>query len=185
MLLILTGMVVGSLFAAGISVIKFTADPYDTLPAITFWLMGGLSYITASDLAVQLVPMALGAVPMLLLGWRLNVLSFGDEEASALGVNVRVLRMVYITGATLLTSAAVSVGGMIGWVGLIIPHTARLLTGADHKRLLPVSALLGAGFLLIVDDLARSLFDQELPLGILTSIAGAPVFLYLLTRSSK
>lgn len=185
LLLLLTGMVVGSLFAAGISIIKFVADPYDTLPAITFWLMGGLSYITVTDILVQLIPLSLGAVPMLLLGWRLNVLSFGDEEASTLGVNVRRLRLTFIIGATLLTSAAVSVAGMVGWVGLIIPHMARMLVGVNHKRLLPASALIGASFLLIVDDLARAMFDQEIPLGILTSIVGAPVFLYLFMKGSS
>lgn len=183
--LILTGMIVGALFSAGISVIKFTADPYNTLPAITFWLIGGLSYVTATDLLLQLMPMALGAVPLLLLSWRLNVLSFGDEEASSLGVNVGRLRMILIVGATLLTSTAVAVAGMIGWVGLLIPHLTRMLTGMNHRLLLPASALLGASFLLIADDLARGLFDQEIPLGILTSIVGAPAFLYLLLMKEK
>ncbi|AIQ14734.1 hypothetical protein PDUR_24790 [Paenibacillus durus] len=185
MLLLLTGMVVGALFAAGISIIKFVADPYNTLPAITFWLMGGLSYVTGTDLLVQLLPMTIGAVPMLLLGWRLNVLSFGDEEASALGVDVRRLRLTFIVGATLLTSTAVSAAGMIGWVGLIIPHLTRMIAGVNHRLLLPASALIGAGFLLIADDLARGLFDQEIPLGILTSIVGAPVFLYLFMKEKN
>ncbi len=185
MLLLLTGMVVGALFAAGISIIKFVADPYNTLPAITFWLMGGLSYVTGTDLLVQLLPMTAGAIPMLLLGWRLNVLSFGDEEASALGVDVRRLRLAFIIGATLLTSTAVSVAGMIGWVGLIIPHLSRIIAGVNHRLLLPASALIGACFLLIADDLARGLFDQEIPLGILTSIVGAPVFLTLLMKEHQ
>lgn len=185
MVLVLTGMVVSALFSAFVSLIKYTADPYDQLPAITFWLMGGLTYLTGGDLLMILPPMLLGGIPMLLLSWRLNLLSMGDEEAAAMGVHPGRLRAAFILCATLLTSSAVSAGGMIGWIGLVIPHLARMLAGVDHRRLLPASTLLGAAFLLAVDDIARSLFPQEIPLGILTAVTGAPFFLWLLYRGHR
>ncbi len=183
--LILTGMVVSALFSAFISIVKYVGDPYDTLPVITFWLMGGLTYVTRSDLYVMLIPFAAGLIPLLALRWRLNVLSFDDEEASSLGMDVRRSRAVVILSATLVTSSTVAVGGMIGWVGLIVPHVARMLVGPDYSRMLPCSLLTGGIFLLLVDDLARSLFAQELPLGVLTAISGAPFFLYLMYRGRK
>lgn len=180
MVLVLTGMVLSALFSAFVSIVKYVADPYDVLPQITFWLMGGLSYITAADLLMLAIPFLLGAVPMLFMRWRLNVLSIGDQEASAMGLNVPRLRAWFVLCATLLTSSAVAVGGMIGWVGLIIPHLARMLVGVNNRYLLPASLMLGGGFLLIVDDLARSLLPQEIPLSVITAILGAPVFLHLL-----
>lgn len=180
MVLVLTGMVLSALFSAFISIIKYAADPYDTLPQITFWLMGGLSYVTAADAAALLLPFITGTVPLLLLSWQLNVLSLGEEEAKTLGVNVGRLRALFVLCATLLTSSAVAVGGMIGWVGLIIPHLARMLVGVNHRYLLPASLMIGASFLLVVDDLARSVLPQEIPLSILTAVLGAPLFLYLL-----
>lgn len=185
MVLVLTGMVISALFSAFVSITKYVADPYDQLPVITFWLMGGLTYITMADILIMVVPLLLGAIPMLALSWRLNLLSMGDEEADSMGINAKRLRLVYILGATLLTSSAVAVAGMIGWIGLIIPHLARMLVGVDHKKLLPVSMLLGAIFLLVVDDIARSLFAQEIPLGILTAIVGSPFFLYLLYKGRR
>lgn len=185
MILVLTGMVISALFSAFVSITKYVADPYDQLPVITFWLMGGLTYITMRDILTMLIPFLIGGIPMLALSWRLNLLSMGDEEADSMGVNSKRLRLIYILGATLLTSSAVAVSGMIGWIGLIIPHLARMFVGVDHKRLLPVSMLLGAIFLLIVDDIARSLFAQEIPLGILTAIVGSPFFLYLLYKGRR
>ncbi|ATW25599.1 FecCD family ABC transporter permease [Candidatus Formimonas warabiya] len=185
LILVLTGMVVGALFTAFISIIKYVGDPYDTLPAITFWLMGGLSYVTGYDLLVMLFPFLLGGVPLLLLRWRLNILSLGDEEANTLGVDTAKMRGVVILCATLLSSSAVAVGGMIGWVGLIVPHLARMIAGPDYQKLLPVAMVLGGIFLLVVDDGARCLFAMELPLGVLTAVVGAPFFLYLLFRGRR
>ena len=185
MTLVLTGMVISALFAALVSITKYVADPYDQLPIITFWLMGGLTYITIDDIAKLMLPLLVGTLPMIMLSWRLNLLSMGDEEAAAMGVNPRKIRLIYIFCATLLTSSVVSIAGMIGWVGLIIPHLVRMITGVDHRRLLPVSMLLGAIFLTLVDDVARSLFAQEIPLGILTAIIGSPFFLYLLYRGRR
>jgi len=185
MTLVLTGMVISALFAALVSITKYVADPYDQLPIITFWLMGGLTYITMDDIAKLMLPLLVGTIPMIMLSWRLNLLSMGDEEAAAMGVNPRKIRLIYIFCATLLTSSVVSIAGMIGWVGLIIPHLVRMITGVDHRRLLPVSMLLGAIFLTLVDDVARSLFAQEIPLGILTAIIGSPFFLYLLYRGRR
>lgn len=185
LVLVLTGMVVSALFSAFVSITKYVADPYDTLPAITFWLMGGLSYITGQDVLVMLAPLLLGALPLLLLRWRLNVLSLEEEEAKALGVDTVKLRAVVIFCATLMSSSSVAVAGMIGWVGLIIPHMARMTVGPDYKVLLPVSLLMGGLFLLLVDDFARCAFAQEIPLGILTAIAGAPFFLYLISQGRR
>ncbi len=183
--LVLTGMVVSSLFSALVSIAKYVADPYNTLPAITFWLMGGLSYVTNRDILVMLVPFLAGAIPLILLRWRLNVLSFGDEEASSLGINPQRLRIIAIICSTLMTSAAVSIGGMIGWVGLVIPHLARMLVGANYKAVIPTALVMGSIFMLVVDDVSRCLFTQEIPLGILTAMIGAPFFLYLLSTGRR
>lgn len=183
--LVLAGMVVSSLGTSFTSLAKFVADPYSKLPAITFWLMGGLSGVTLPDLSMATVPVLLGLVPLFLLRWRLNVLAFGDDEARSLGVNTGRLRLVVIVCATLMTSAAVSMAGMVGWVGLVIPHLARMLVGPDCRRLLPASALMGGTFLLVVDDIARCAMEMEVPLGILTALVGAPFFLILLLKGRK
>lgn len=180
LILVLTGIVVTSLFNAFTSILKLEADTDNKLPQITFWLMGGLSSITKREVGMILVPFIIGVVPLFLLRWKINVMSFGEEEAKALGVNTKPIRCILIFSATLLTSSAVAVSGMIGWVGLIIPHLARLITGPDYKKLIPASLIIGAAFLLLVDDVARTLFTLEIPLGILTSIIGAPFFMYLL-----
>lgn len=185
LLMVLAGIIVGTLFTAFVSLTKFVADPNNTLPTITFWLMGSLASVTADDLALAALPVLGGMFLLLAMGWTLNVLSFGDEEARALGLATGRLRFLVIVGATLVTAGAVAISGIIGLVGLIVPHVARLLVGPDHRRLLPVSALLGATFLLAVDDLARALFAVEIPLGIVTSVIGAPFFLYLLQRSRQ
>lgn len=180
LVLVLTGMVVQSLFTAFTSVIKYEADPNNKLPEITYWLMGGLNSSTNKQVVMMLVPFIVGLIPLFLLRWKINVLSFGEEEAQALGVDTRKIRMVLILSSTLLTSASIAVSGMIGWVGLIIPHLARLLVGPNYKTLIPASTVLGAVFLLAVDDIARTVLATEIPLGILTSIIGAPFFIYLL-----
>jgi iron complex transport system permease protein len=185
LVLVLTGMVVSTLFSSFISLTKYVADPDNKLPAITFWLMGGLSSIGAKDGFMVFIPMLLGAIPLFLLRWRLNALSFGEEEAQALGINTDRTRLVVIICSTLLTASAVSIGGMIGWIGLVIPHFSRMIAGPNYKMLLPVSVLIGSVFLLIVDDVARSAFTMEIPLGILTSIIGAPFFVYLLMKGRR
>ena len=183
--LVLTGMVVSSLFMAGISVIKALADPYSKLPAITFWLMGGLSSVTRADLTLLAIPVAVGTSALLVLRWPLNAMALGDDEARALGVPTGVVRFLVLVSATLVTSATVAVGGMIGWVGLMVPHVARFWVGPNHRELLPVSALLGAIFLLWADNLARWMFAVEFPLGVVTCACGVPVFLFMLRRSQR
>jgi iron complex transport system permease protein len=183
--LVLVGILVGSVFTALVSLAKYVADPYSKLPAITFWLMGSLAGIHVCDVRFALVPMLIGLVPLVLLRWNLNVLSFGEEEARALGAATGKLRWIIIFCATLLTASAVSVAGMVGWVGLVIPHLARMIVGPDYRVLLPASLLLGGTYMLLVDDLARSIYATEIPLGILTSLVGAPFFLYLLMRTRR
>jgi iron complex transport system permease protein len=185
LVLVLAGVVVGALAGALISLLKVLADPYDQLPAITFWLLGSLARIKLEDLATTVPVVALGLVPLHFLRWRMNLMSLGDEEAEALGVNARRLRLVFIVAATLLTAAVVAISGIIGWVGLIMPHIARMLVGPNFDRLLPSAMLLGAGYLLIVDTLARTIAVTEVPLGILTAFLGAPFFLWLLARGRE
>lgn len=185
LVLVLAGVAAGAFLGAGISLLKILADPYTQLPSITFWLMGGLNAVSLKDL-LSALPWALaGFVPLVLLRWRVNLLSLSDDEARALGVNTRRLRGGLIVAATLMTASALSFTGIIGWVGLLIPHMARLLVGPEFSRLLPASCLLGAAFLLFTDTLARTLVSIELPLGILTAIVGAPFFLYLLARGGR
>lgn len=178
--LILAGMMISSLFSAATSYVKLVADTQQQLPAITYWLMGSLSSIKPRDVLFLVLPVALGLVPLLVLSWRMNLLTLGDEEARSMGVNTRLLRLAVIVCATLLTAASVAVSGMIGWIGLVIPHFCRMLFGYDYRRLLPAAALFGASFLVVVDDIARLAYTGELPLGILTAFVGAPIFLYLL-----
>lgn len=178
--LILAGMMISSLFSAGTSFVKLAADTQQQLPAITYWLMGSLSSIKDKDVVFLAIPVALGMIPLFFLRWRMNLLTVGEEEAQSMGVNTRRLRGAVIVCATLLTSASVAVSGMIGWVGLVIPHFCRMLFGYDYRRLIPAGALFGAAFLLAVDDIARLVTTGELPLGILTAFVGAPLFLYLI-----
>lgn len=180
--MVLTGIMVGSLFTAGISYLKLIADPNDTLPSITYWLMGSLASIRSQDILFAAVPIALGLLPLLLIGWRLNVLTMGEEEARSLGVRTGRLRLVVICCATIATSASVAISGMIGWVGLVIPHLARRIIGCDNRLLMPASMLMGSSFLLTVDTLARMAATSEIPLGILTSFVGAPFFLILMLK---
>jgi iron complex transport system permease protein len=182
LVLVLSGVVVGSLAGAAISLLKILADPYDQLPAIVFWLLGSLSSIRKGDVWASAPFVLIGLVPLVLLRWRINVLSLGDEEAKALGVEAGRLRLVVISAATLITASVVAISGVIGWVGLVIPHLARMLVGPNFDRLLPAAMLMGGGYLLLVDTLARTMGRIEVPLGILTAIVGAPFFLWLLVR---
>jgi iron complex transport system permease protein len=181
--LILVGIIVREAGMALIRLTEYVADPHGKLAAITFWLVGGLSAVTPHDLQFAAVPILVGVIPLLLLRWKLNVLSFGEEEARALGVNPWSIRVVIIVCSALISAAVVSIAGMVMWVGLVIPHFARMLVGANHKALLPASFLIGSGYLLLVDDCARGLFALEVPLGILTSLVGLPFFLYLVYRT--
>ncbi len=178
--LILAGMVIASLFSAGTSFIKLVADTQEQLPAITYWLMGSLASIKQRDVLFLAIPVALGLAPLLLLRWRINLLTLDEDEAKSLGVNTAALRLAVILCATLLTASSVAVSGMIGWVGLIVPHICRMLFGSDYRRLLPAGALFGAAFLLLVDDIARLATAGEIPIGILTAFVGAPLFLWLI-----
>jgi iron complex transport system permease protein len=185
LVLVLSGVVMGALAGACISLVKILADPYDQLPAITFWLLGSLAGVKLADLAL-VVPLVLaGLVPLVLLRWRVGVLALGDDEARALGVDVTRMRALVIVAATLMTASVVAISGVIGWIGLMIPHIARMLVGPNFDRLLPAAMLLGACFMLIVDMLARSIARIETPLGILTALLGGPFFLWLLARGRK
>lgn len=182
---VLAGVMVSSLFSAGVSFAKLVADPTDQLPAITYWLMGSLTSAKPADISLVAVPMAAGLAVLFALRWRINILTMGDEEASTMGVNTKRLRLAIIAAATLITAASVAVTGMIGWVGLVIPHLSRMLIGSDYRKLMPASMLMGASFLLLVDDVSRLATTAEIPIGILTAFIGAPFFLYLITKQGR
>lgn len=183
--LILSGIMIGSLVSSGTSFIKLVADPEDQLPAITYWLMGSLNGTTPQEVLFVLLPMGLGLAMLFLLRWRINVLTLGDEEARTIGVNAGRLRILVILCATLITAASVSVSGVIGWVGLVIPHLTRKMVGNNYKHLMPASMLFGAIFLLLVDNISRNLMATEIPIGILTSLIGAPFFIFLMSRDGE
>ena len=185
LVLVLAGVVVGSLLGACVALIKYLADPYNQLPAITFWLLGSLASAAPGDVWSMLPLMLVGLAPMWLLRWRINLLALDDEEARALGVETGRIRLVVIAAATLMTSAAVAISGVIGWIGLVIPHFARMIVGPDFSRLLPTSVLLGAAFLLGVDTLARTVARIEIPLGVLTAFVGTPLFLWQLATARR
>jgi len=185
LVLVLTGVVVGSLFGAGVGLVKYLADPYNQLPAMTFWLLGSLSATGIADLLPLFGPVALGTAVLVALRWRMNVMSLPEEEARALGVATGPLRIAIVAAATLITSASVATAGIIGWVGLVVPHLARSLVGPDFARLLPAAAILGGGYLLLIDTLARTMAQVEIPLGILTAVIGTPFFIWLLASVQK
>ncbi len=185
LVLILAGVVIGALLGSVLALLKYLADPYNQLPAITFWLLGSLAATNPSDIATTLAPVMVGLVPLWLLRWRMNLMALGDEEAKALGINVVRVRLAVIAAATLMTAAVVSISGIVGWIGLLVPHFARLLAGPNFTRLLPVSVLLGAAFLLFVDTLARTIARIEVPLGVLTAFIGTPFFIWLLATARR
>ena len=185
LVLVLAGVVVGALAGAVTSLLKVLADPYDQLPAITFWLLGSLAGIRGADVLAAVPAVAIALLPLGLLRWRINVLAMGDEEARSLGVDAQRLRLFVVGCATLMTAAVVSISGVVGWVGLVIPHIARMIVGPNFAILLPAALMIGAGYMLLVDTLARSLTATEVPLGILTAIIGAPVFIWLLARGRR
>lgn len=185
LVLVLAGLVVSALFQALTAALKYIADPISTLPAIVFWLLGGLGRVSLHDAAWAAPFMAVGATSLLVLRWPTQVLELGDDQARTLGIRAPVLRLLIITAATLMTAGAVSISGVIGWVGLLVPHLARLIVGPAYVTVLPVSLWLGAGFLLLVDDLCRNAFAAELPLGVVTAILGAPIFVIVLLRTRR
>jgi iron complex transport system permease protein len=184
LILVLAGVIVGALFTALLSLLKYVADPNSKLPVIEFWLLGSLSSVSMADVVVVLAVTVPSAAVLLLLRWRISILAMGDEQARILGVEAGRLRLVVVLFATLIAASTVSISGIIGWIGLVIPHLARMVVGPDFRRLLPATLSLGACYLLVIDDLARVMTSAEVPLGILTALVGAPVFMLLLRRGS-
>lgn len=186
LIMVLAGTVISALCSAFTSLLKYVADTDTKLPEITFWLMGSFAKTGGwRNVIILFVAAAAGTVPLFMLRFKINVMSFGEEEAQAMGVNTRQTRMIIIFCATLLTASTVAICGTIGWVGLIIPHICRFLVGANYISLLPASMLAGGTFMLVVDNVARSVTSGEIPLGILTAIIGAPLFIYLLFRGRR
>lgn len=182
LILVLSGVAISAFFNSLISAIKFVADPDDKLPEIVYWLMGSLASVTMNKLVMILIPIIIGFAILLALRWHMNLLAMGDEEAQSLGLNPSRVRLLIIAGCTLLTSAAVSVSGVIGWIGLVIPHMARMIVGPDNRILIPASLSFGASFLLLIDNISRAFIAIEIPIGILTAVIGVPIFLYLLKK---
>jgi iron complex transport system permease protein len=185
LVLVLTGVVIGALLGAAVGLVKYLADPYNQLPAMTFWLLGSLAGSTAADLLPLLGPVAVGTFVLMALRFRMNTLSLPEEEARALGLATGPLRIAIVAAASLVTAASVAAAGIIGWVGLVVPHIARFLVGPEFSRLLPTAAILGGGYLLLIDTLARTLATVEIPLGILTAVIGTPFFIWLLASAHK
>lgn len=183
--LVIAGVLIGSIFTSLTSLIKYLADTENKLPTITFWLMGSIASISKKDLKMVAPPIIVGLIPLFILRWRLNVLSLNEDEAKTLGLDTNKIRLIVVICSTLMTAAAVSISGMIGWIGLVIPHLGRNLVGPDYEILLPASFLLGGSYLLLIDNMARALTTVEIPLGILTSLVGAPFFLFLLLRNKR
>ncbi len=183
--LILTGVVISSAFTSLISLIKYVGDPYDDLPAITFWLLGSVADVRLKDIVYVAVPVVIGLIGLYLMRWKINIMTLDEEEAMSLGVDTTKFRGIVVVLSTVITAAAVSISGMISWVGLIVPHIARMIVGTDYKRLMPASILLGASFMLVLDNISRAMLSTEIPLGILTSLVGTPLFLYLMVKGKR
>lgn len=183
LMLVLSGVVVAAFFSALLSGAKYVADPESRLPAITYWLLGSLNGASSRSLAMALPPIIVGSVGLVFVRWQLNVLAMGDEEARSLGIRTELLKGIVIVCTTLITAAAVSVCGIVGWVGLVIPHLGRMLVGPDHRALVPATLSIGASYLLCIDGIARTAVATEIPLGILTAVIGAPFFAYLLRKT--
>ena len=175
----------GALFTAFVSIVKFAADPQDVLPSITFWLMGSLTGASMRTILPGLPLLILGGAILMSLRWRLNAASLPKDEAESLGINVRLMRGTVILAATLMTASVVSLCGLIGWMGLLVPHAARLLFGAANERGLPASMVLGGLFLILIDTAARTMAESEIPVSILTALVGAPAFIILMRRAGR
>jgi len=180
MMMVLSGIVVGSLFNSFISILKYVADPYEKLPGIVFWLMGGFNRTGWGELIFAAPFIIIGIIVLFVIRWYLNVMSMGEEEAISMGVNVKLIRTVMILSSTLMVAASVATVGQVSWIGLVVPHISRFIVGADHKYMIPASGLLGASTLLIMDNIDRSLTGAEIPISIVTALLGAPFFAYLL-----
>lgn len=185
LMLILSGIILSGFFSALVSLLQYMADTEEKLPSIVFWLLGSFATANWHKLLMMVIPLALASFLLFRLRWRINILSLGDADARTLGVSVVGLRRLVLLLCALLVAAQVAVSGGIGWIGLVIPHLARLLVGADHRRLLPAAFWLGGGFMVLVDDVARTLSAAEIPLGIITALIGAPLFAILLIRSRR
>ena len=183
LMLVLAGIIVGALFSAATSLLKYLADPVNQMPSIVFWLLGSLNNVSNKDIAIVGPIILAGTIVLLLIRWRINLLTMGEEDARSLGVDTGKIRGIIIVSATFISAAAVCISGIIGWVGLVIPHIGRMLVGADNKHLLPVATLIGAIYLVSVDTIARASMETEIPIGILTAMVGAPVFAYLLRKN--
>ncbi len=183
--LVLAGVVIGSLLGAGIALSKYLADPYNQLPAITYWLLGSFAAITRQDLLVALPIIVIALLPLFLLRWRINLLALPDDEARGLGLDVRRMRFIVVMAATLMTAASVAICGIIGWIGLVVPHAVRLMVGAEFSRLLPLAMLIGGTFMLAIDTLGRSMAQIEIPPGVLTAAIGTPAFLWLMALTFR
>jgi iron complex transport system permease protein len=184
LVLILSGIAISATFSAAIGILKYIADPYEKLPAIVFWLLGSFSSVNWSDI-INVIPLIVGIVSIVLLRWRVNILSLGEEEAKTLGVNYGLTRLVLLIAATLATAASVAICGIIAWVGLIVPHITRKIVGPDHKILIPATLSVGAIFMVVCDGFARTLYSFEIPIGIISSLVGAPIFILLLKFGDK
>jgi iron complex transport system permease protein len=180
--LVLAGVIVSSFFEAAISIIKVLADPHQKLPAITYWLMGSIASTSYNDLVLMVVAIVPASVVIFLLRYQINILSLGEDRARALGSPIAAVRWMILLAVAFISAGVVATSGIVGWVGLVIPHAARSLVGADHARVLPVSALVGAIYMLLVDDLARTATTSEIPIGIITALIGAPFFAVILRR---
>lgn len=183
LLLVLCGMIVSALFQAFVSAVKYTADPDSKLPEITYWLMGSLMGASWSQIALAAPFIVIGSGGIVVLRWRLNVLALSEDEARAAGVDVRSLRITLIVCATVVTASVISLCGQVGWIGLIVPHAARMLTGSDNRYLIPVCLLLGASIMIFIDTVARTITASEVPVSVVTAIVGAPFFITLLRRT--
>jgi iron complex transport system permease protein len=183
LMLVLAGIIVGALFSSLTSLLKYIADPVNNMPSIVFWLLGSLNNASSKDMIVVGPLIIIGIIILLLIRWRINLLAMGEEDARALGVDTDRLRAVIIICATMISAASVSIGGIIGWIGLVIPHIGRILVGPDNKKLLPVATLVGASYLVAVDTVARTAMETEIPIGIITALVGAPIFAYLLRKN--
>ncbi len=182
-MLILSGLVIGALFEALVSLMKYIADPQDVLPEITYWLLGSMSGTSFRDLAVGLPPILFGIAVLFILRWKMNILSLQEDEARALGVNLKLMRGLTIIASTMITGSVIAICGKVGWIGILVPHVARMIFGNNNKYVIPASIGLGAVYLLVIDTVARSVTTAEIPLSILTAILGAPLFIVLLRRT--
>lgn len=182
LILVLSGVIISGFFSSALSFLKYIADPIEILPAIVFWLMGSIATTEYSDIFMVLIPIVGCSAILLFIRWRFNILSLGDVEAKSLGINVKKMQKVIILCATVITASSVCISGTIGWIGLVVPHLAKLLVGTNHSKLLPASCVLGAIMLVFLDNIARTMSSAEIPLGIVTGLIGTPVFAFLLFK---